>query len=92
MKIPKFEKGGIIYENPIILGDYDREYVIPLIDPQQYLKIYHRTKNRRIKKKALKKCPMLYLQERIKKNIGLGSNMKNFEIKINGEKIEKEVE
>lgn len=92
MKIPKFEKGGIISENSIILGDYDREYVIPLIDPQQYLKIYHRTKNRRIKKKVLKKCPMLYLQERIKKSIGLGSNMKNFEIKINGEKIEKEAE
>lgn len=92
MKIPKFAKGGIICKNPIILGDYDREYVIPLIDPQQYLKIYHRTKNRRIKKKVLKKCPMLYLQKQITKSIGLGSNMENFEIKINGKKIEKEVE
>jgi len=92
LKIPKFTKGGIICKSPIILGDYDREYVIPLIDPQQYLKIYHRTKNRRIKKKALKKCPILSLQKRIEKSIGLGSNMKNFEIKINGKKIEKEVE
>lgn len=92
MNIPKLAKGGIICENPFILGDYDREYVIPLIDPPQYLKIYRRTKNRRIKKKTLKKCPMLYLQKRIEKSIGLGPNMKNFEIKIDDKKIEKEVE
>lgn len=73
--------------------NYDREYVIPLrIDPPQYLKIYHRTKNRRIKKKALRKCPMLHLQKQIEKYIGLGSNMKTFEINIGGRKIEKEVE
>ena len=93
MNIPKLAKGGIIYESPFILGDYDREYAIPLIDPLQYLKIYRRTKNRRIKKKALKKCPMLYLQKQIEKSVGLGSNMKSFEINIGGREIyKKEVE
>ena len=80
-------------KNPFILGIKDTEYVVPLrIDPPQYLKIYHRTKNRRIKKKALKKCPMLHLQKQIEKSIGISANMKDFEINIGGRKIEKEVE
>lgn len=46
----------------------DREYVIPLItDPPQYLKIFYRTKKKRIKKKALKKCRLLQLQIYIQK-------------------------
>jgi len=70
-----------------------REYVVPLIeDSPQYLKIYYRTKNRRIKKKALKKCRMLRLSLEIQKYIGLGKNMKNFEITVDGRKLEKEVE
>ena len=70
-----------------------REYVVPLIeDSLQYLKIYYRTKNRRIKKKALKKCRMLRLSLEIQKYIGLSKNMKNFEITVDGRKLEKEAE
>lgn len=94
MNIPKLAKGGIVSRNPFILGIKDTECVIPLqIDSPKYLKIYHKTKNRRIKKKALKKCPMLSLSKKIEKCIGISENMKTFKINIGDREIyKKEVE
>lgn len=84
----------IVSKNPFILGIKDTEYIPPLrIDPPQYLKIYHRTKNRRIKKKALKKCSMLSLQKQIEKSIDISENMKILKVNIGGREIyKKEVE
>lgn len=64
-----------------------QEYVIPLSNPKN-IKIYYRTKNRRIKKKQIKKAPIIAVSEAIKKYIG---NIKKEDIKINidGKEIKK---
>ena len=66
-----------------------REYVIPLQqDKKQYIKIYKRTKKKRIKKKALKFIPMFHLRMEIEKYIKL--DIKNCKIHINGREISNE--
>ena len=68
--------------------EIDREYVIPLMqDKKQYIKIYKRTKNRRIKKKALKFIPMFHLGLEIEKYIK--TNKKKFKLYIDGKEINK---
>lgn len=63
-----------------------KEFVVPLLKLQPYAKIYHRTKNRRIKKKQLKASHMLRLQLEIAKYIG---TPKNYEVYVGGRKIGK---
>ncbi len=55
------------------------------------LKIYFRTKNRRIKKKQIKKCPILLIKLELEKCIGLGNCYnKDLKICINDRQINKE--
>jgi hypothetical protein len=47
-----------------------REYVVPIKPYQKRLKIYNKTKNRRIKKKQEKFCPFILIQREIWKRLG----------------------
>lgn len=51
------------------------EYVIPLNDKP--LKIYYRTKNRRIKNKQIKKSPLLKMISELKKYVGISEVAKD---------------
>ena len=63
-----------------------KEYVIPLTqDKKQYIKIYKRTKKKRIKKKVLKFIPMFHLGMEIEKYI-----KSDIKICINGREISNE--
>lgn len=92
MKLPKLAKGGIIIQDNLIFVPNKR--MKPAVDilGKKYFDIYNRTKNRRIKKKQIKKCPMLELRLRIEKCVGLSNYHlnKNLEIYINGEQLYKE--
>lgn len=67
MKIPKLSKGGIIaeyYPFSVDFGEKKVKNIIPFYDI--HYKIYHRTKNRRIKKKQLKRSRLLQLEHSLK--------------------------
>lgn len=79
-RIPRMAIGGIVNDNSLFFND--REFPIrtkELIEPldKKYIRIYYRTKKRRIKKKQLKKS--LFLQMVTK--CGL-SNIHKVEVKI----------
>lgn len=79
-RIPRMAKGGIVNDNSLFfnVGKFPirtKELVEPL--DKKYVRIYYRTKNRRIKKKQLKKS--LFLQ--IVTKCGLG-NIHKVEVKI----------
>lgn len=83
MKIPKLANGGIIadfYPFQVDFGEKKIKNAIPFYDI--HYKIYHRTKNRRIKNKQLKKSPFLYLEKKLKDVI-----KKPLKIEINGKTI-----
>lgn len=91
MKIPKLAKGGIIQDNPLFVPNERKKPAVVILD-KKYFDIYNRTKNRRIKKKQIKKCPMLELKLRIEKCVDLSNyhHNKNLEIYINGKQLYKE--
>lgn len=61
MKIPRLAKGGSIQDNMSFIPNIHTEPIIDILG-KKYINIYERTKNRRIKKKQIKKCPMLKLK------------------------------
>lgn len=67
-----------------------QELVIPI--NMKEIRIYHRTKKRRIKKKQMKKAPIIEVHNQILKYVGLAKNIKKFEIYVDGKKIESEGE
>ena len=91
MKIPKLAKGGIIQENMLFSAGERKKQVVDILG-KKYFDIYNKTKNRRIKKKQIKKCPMLELKLRTEKCVGLSNyhHNKNLEIYINGKQLYKE--
>lgn len=90
MKIPKLAKGGIVQDNMLFIPNGSTKPVVDILG-KKYINIYNRTKNRRIKKKQIKKCPMLKLKLEIEKCIGLGNCYnKDIKICINGRQINKE--
>ena len=58
------------------------EYIVPL--GLKHIKIYDRTKKKRIKKKCLKKAPIIAIREEIIKHL---CNEKDIKVYIGGEKI-----
>lgn len=89
MKIPKLVKGGVIQDNMLFFPGERKKVAVDIIG-KKYFDIYNRTKNRRIKKKQIKKCPMLLIKSELEKCIGL-DNCYNKDIKIciNGRQISK---
>lgn len=65
------------------------EYVIPL-PPRKRMKIYYRTKNRRIKRKQEKKEPLIKVQNEIAKYINYNLKQQPMKIYINGKEINNE--
>lgn len=91
MNIPKLAKGGIPQNQTLFIAN---ERIKPVVDisGKKYFNIYNRTKNRRIKKKQLNKCPMLNmrieLERYIKENIILTKNFsKDINVYINNKNI-----
>lgn len=60
------------------------EYIVPV--GFKHIKIYDRTKKKRIKKKCLKKAPIIAIREEIIKRIG---NVKDTKVYIGGDENEK---
>lgn len=69
--------------------EWGKEYVVPLRPYQKRLNIYRKTKNRRIKRKQEKLCPLIQLSNQIIKYVGIPNNFKNFKVYINGKEINK---
>lgn len=86
MKIPKLVASRII-QDQTLFGLNEKEKPLVDIFGKKYFEIYKRTKNRRIKKKQIKKCPMLKLKLEIKKYDNLNRHCYNgkIEIWVNGE-------
>lgn len=90
MKIPKLVKGGIIQDNMLFIPNENAKPVVDILG-KKHFNIYNKTKNRRIKKKQIKKCPILLIKLELERCIGLGNCYnKNIEIYINDKQINKE--
>lgn len=89
MKIPKLAADGII-QDQILFGLNERGKPLVDIFGKKYFEIYKRTKNRRIKKKQIKRCPMLKVKLEIEKCLGLSYQNKTPKIYVGGKEIYEE--
>lgn len=80
LNIPKLAKGGIIQDNMLFSVSERKKPIVDIIN-KKYFNIYNKTKNRRIKKKQIKKCPILQLKLELEEYVCLG-NCYNKDIKI----------
>ena len=62
MNIPKLAKCGIPQNQTLFIAIEQKKKPVVDMLGKKYINIYERTKNRRIKKKQIKKCPMLKLK------------------------------
>lgn len=88
MKIPKLAKGGIVQDDMLFIPNERTQPVVDILG-KKYINIYNKTKNRRIKKKQIKKCPMLKMRLDIEKYLKY-IDFNDVKIYINGKEVNKE--